>query len=209
MGGRFETEAPAGGHGMRYAIELPMQPLVATPPRLAAAAPLGGQGTEIADAVVRPVQPPAPPALEGLKVMCVDDDTDGLQTLALVLHAEGAAVLPFARGREALEWLEQHPCELWPQLLACDISLAGEEDGHAVMRRIRQLEAERGVPLDRRLPAIALTGLARPENRLMALMAGFQLHLAKPVDPAELIGALATLAGRGGGTPPGRPRLAA
>jgi ATP-binding cassette, subfamily B, bacterial len=197
MGGRFETETPGAGHGMRYAIELPMQPLVVTPPRLATAQSAAEQGSEIADAVVKEIAPLAPPALAGLKVMCIDDDTDGLQTLALVLHAEGATVLPFAHGREALDWMEHHPSDQWPQLLACDISLAGEEDGHAVMRRIRQLEAERGVPLERRLPAVALTGLARPENRLMALMAGFQLHLAKPVDPAELIGALATLAGRG------------
>jgi len=192
MGGRFETTLPGGGHGMRYTIELPLQPLVVTPPRLA---PPPAGDAEVADAV--PILPasPAAPALAGLRVMCIDDDSDGLQTLSLVLHAEGATVLPFARGTDALDWLAHHPAEQWPQLLACDIALAGEEDGHAVMRRIRQMEAERGVPLARRMPAIALTGLARPENRLMALMAGFQLHLAKPVDPSELIGALATLAG--------------
>jgi ATP-binding cassette subfamily B protein len=77
-----------------------------------------------------------------------------------------------------------------------------------VMQRIRQMEGERRVPLDRRLPSIALTGHARQQDRLTALMAGFQLHLAKPVDPTLLARSLAALAGRvvpdppAGGAPP-------
>jgi ATP-binding cassette subfamily B protein len=200
MGGRFGTEPPGGGHGMRYVIEMPLQPLVARAPRLAVVPRPPAEGDAgPGDEAAEPAPPPVPtvPALTGLKVMCVDDDADGLQALSLVLHEEGAEVLPFARGRDALAWLDQHAIGQWPQLLACDIALAENEDGYDVMRRIRQAEAQRGVPLDRRLPAVALTGLARPENRLMALMAGFQLHLAKPVDPPELIAALATLAGRG------------
>lgn len=77
----------------------------------------------------------------------------------------------------------------------CDISLGDQEDGHQVVRRVRQLEAQRGVPLDCRMPAIALTGHAQPDDRLTALMAGFQLHLAKPVDGSVLTRALAALAG--------------
>ena len=65
------------------------------------------------------------------------------------------------------------------------------------MRRIRQVEARRGVALHARVPAIALTGLAQPGDRIRALMAGFQVHLAKPVDPQALIGTIYTLSGRG------------
>jgi ATP-binding cassette subfamily B protein len=129
--------------------------------------------------------------------MCVDDHADGLEALAMMLSLEGAEVLPFSRGSDALAWLEQHGVADWPQLLASDISLGEADDGYALMRRIRQVEAQRGVPLERRMPAVALTGHARSESRLMALMAGFQLHLAKPVDPVVLTAALATLAGRG------------
>lgn len=67
--------------------------------------------------------------------------------------------------------------------------------GVAAVRRVRQLEAQRGVPLDCRMPAITLTGHAQPDDRLTALMAGFQLHLAKPVDGAVLTPVLAGLAG--------------
>ncbi|WP_374672915.1 ATP-binding cassette domain-containing protein [Ideonella sp.] len=230
MGGRFETDMATAVHGMRFHLELPLLPLVvaARPaPGHAAeatafvaasqaahrAAPAGDAaagadpaGVDVAEpgppvAPVPPVAPPLPPMpLAGLAVMCVDDDRDALSALTEVLQEEGAAVLAFSSGRDAIGWLNQHGTAQWPQLLACDISLGGGEDGHAVVRRIRQIEAERGVPLAERLPALALTGLARPEHRLMALMAGFQVHLAKPVDPPELIATLVHLAGRGLGS---------
>ena len=189
MGGRFETEPAAAGHGMRYVVELPLQPLAVAAP--AAALPPAGA------APLPRLAGPHEPVLAGLRVMCVDDHGDGLQALEMMLSLEGAEVLPFPSGSEALAWLERHEAAAWPQLLASDISLGEADDGYALMRRIRQIEAQRGVPLERRMPAIALTGHARPESRLQALMAGFQLHLVKPVEPAVLTAALATLAGRG------------
>ncbi len=180
QGGRFNVQASDGEHGMRYVIELPLQPIVvpASPP----------------PAARRHVA-----RLNGLTVLCIDDDADALEALELILRSEGAAVVPFPRGSAALGWLEALPNERWPHLLACDLSLGNEaDDGHAVMRRIRQIEAQREVPLERRLPAVALTGHARPEDRLRALMSGFQLHLVKPVDANVLANSLATLAGRSG-----------
>jgi ATP-binding cassette, subfamily B, bacterial len=166
--------------GMRYVIDLPLQPIaVPTEPRVAES---------------HPARPHAP-MLARLTVMCIDDHADALEALELMLRTEDATVLPFRQGSQALAWLEQHPVERWPHLLVCDISLGEEEDGHAVMRHIRQLEVQRGVPLDGRMPAIALTGHARPEDRLRALMAGFQMHLVKPVDGPVLTETLATLAG--------------
>lgn len=180
QGGRFDVIENAN-QGMRYVIELPLQPIaVAGTPRAAYA----------------PAARPRAPMLAGLTVMCVDDHADALESLELMLKTEGAAVLPFQRGRAAVAWLEERPTDRWPDLLACDISLGDEEDGHAIMRRVRQIEAQRGVPLEQRMPALALTGHARPEDRLQALMAGFQLHLAKPVEPQVLADSLAALAGR-------------
>jgi ATP-binding cassette subfamily B protein len=180
QGGRFEVDPRAPQHGMRTTIELPLQPLVVHAPTPVDAAP------------------PGPPLLRGLGVMCIDDDADALESLGLLLQIDGAQVLPFRSGAAALQWLREHTLEQWPRLLVCDITLGSEEDGHQVVRRLRQLEAQRGVPLDRRMAAIALTGHAQPEDRLKALMAGFQLHLAKPVEGPVLTQALAALAGSGG-----------
>jgi CheY-like chemotaxis protein len=78
-----------------------------------------------------------------------------------------------------------------PDVAVLDIEMPGE-DGFAVLRRLRAVAAERGV----RIPALALTAYGRPADRKRALAAGFDLHLAKPVDPAELVLAVASLAGR-------------
>lgn len=182
QGGHFEIEPPGGTHGMRATVDLPLQ-AVAVPSAPPAPDP------EVDDAAPQP-------RLEGLAVMCIDDNADALESLGLILQTEGAQVLPFERGARALQWLEQRPSDQWPRLLVCDITLAEGEDGHQVVRRLRQLEAQRGVALDQRLPAVALTGHAQPEDRLLALMAGFQVHLAKPVEPALLVRTLAALAGR-------------
>jgi ATP-binding cassette, subfamily B, bacterial len=69
-----------------------------------------------------------------------------------------------------------------------------------VMRELRALEAQRNVPLERRMPAVALTGFAHAEDRTRALIAGFQVHLAKPVDPRELLAHVALLLARDGGS---------
>jgi ATP-binding cassette subfamily B protein len=182
QGGRLEVELASAQHGTRWAIELPLQPL-AVPP-----APVPRRSDDL-------TAPPTAPLLSGIAVMCIDDHADALDALSLMLRADGADVLPFQRGDAALAWLEQHGSERWPRLLVCDISLGDQEDGYQVVRRVRQLEAQRGVALDRRMPAIALTGHAQPADRLMALMAGFQLHLAKPVEGPVLTQSLATLAG--------------
>ena len=91
-------------------------------------------------------------------------------------------VRPFGSGSAALAWLQTEPAESWPQLIVCDIVL-GEEDGYAVIHRVRQIEAERQVALAQRVPAVALTGLAQSGDRMRAMLAGFQLHMAKPGRP--------------------------
>jgi ATP-binding cassette subfamily B protein len=185
QGGRFEVELPGATHGMRSIVELPLQALAVplapeTPPPSAPAA----------DGAQTPARP-----LNGLSVMCIDDDDDALHALGAMLELEGAQVQPYRSGAQALAWLQRHAAASWPRLLLCDITLAGGEDGHQVVRSVRQLEAQRGIALDKRVPAIALTGHAAPEDRLRALMAGFQLHLAKPVEPAVLVRTVAALSG--------------
>lgn len=142
------------------------------------------------------ISPPAPvngPPLQGLRVMCVDDDEDALASLGELLVHDGALTERLTTGRETVERLAGRDLADWPDVLVCDIAL-GAEDGHAVVRSIRGLEARRQVPLARRLPAIALTGMAQPEDRMRALAAGFQRHLAKPVSPDALVRALRELA---------------
>ncbi|HEU4459128.1 MAG TPA: ATP-binding cassette domain-containing protein [Methylibium sp.] len=181
QGGRFRIEAPGAAHGMRYVVELPLR-AIAVP------------------ATSRHAEAEASTRLDGLAVLCIDDQRDALEALAGMLETRGATVLGFERGDAALDWLRAQPASAWPQLFVCDISL-GEEDGHDVVRGLRRLEAERGVPLEQRLPALALTGHAQASDRVEALLAGFQSHLGKPADPRELISTLAALAGatRGAG----------
>jgi len=103
-----------------------------------------------------------------------------------VLADHGARVRTCTSGEQVLAQLGAEQAGAWPDVLVCDIAL-GDMDGYEVIGRIRALEAERGAPLRERMPAIALSGHAGPEDRLRALLAGFQIHVAKPVDPRELL----------------------
>jgi len=78
----------------------------------------------------------------------------------------------------------------------CDIAMPGE-DGYSALRRVRALELERGVAPQQQIPAIALTAMARSEDRLQALNAGFKMHVSKPVEPAELVIVIASVVGQG------------
>ncbi|MGQ3052043.1 MAG: ATP-binding cassette domain-containing protein [Roseateles sp.] len=133
-----------------------------------------------------------PRPLAGLTVLCVDDDEDALASLGNLLELDGAHTERATSGQAVLSLLAGRPLDDWPDVLLCDIAL-GAEDGHAVLRSVRAMEARREVPVSQRLPAIALTGLAQPEDRIRALAAGFQRHLAKPVAPDQLVRALRQL----------------
>jgi CheY-like chemotaxis protein len=98
--------------------------------------------------------------------------------LTMVFEQYGAAVERAASAAEAFAAIAARR----PHILLSDVGMPGE-DGHALIRRVREAEGDSG----RRLPAIALTGYASAEDGRRALAAGFQLHIAKPVDPAELL----------------------
>ncbi|HEX8495054.1 MAG TPA: PAS domain S-box protein [Pyrinomonadaceae bacterium] len=125
--------------------------------------------------------------LSGLRVLVVDDEADSLEFLNASLSGCGAEVRAVTSAAEALEQLQ----EFRPDVLISDIGMP-HEDGYALMRKVRALGTEHGGAI----PAAAVTAYARSEDRLRALLAGFQTHIAKPVEPAELAAVVASLAGR-------------
>ena len=126
-------------------------------------------------------------ALEGLRILVVDDNDDARQALTLVLEECGAEVVPVASGAAALETLPQ----VQPHVLVSDIAMP-EMDGRGLIHRVRELDDEDGGTV----PAMALTAYASPTDCTRTLLAGYQIYLAKPYDPTELIGLVARLAGR-------------
>ncbi len=132
--------------------------------------------------------------LRGAAVLVVDDQEEAREMIAAVLAEHGASPMSYADAAGALQALHAREPGQWPRAMVCDLSLGGDTDGFELMRQIRALEAERGVPLARRMPAIALSGHASGSERLRALLAGFQVHLAKPADTRELVGTVHALA---------------
>jgi CheY-like chemotaxis protein len=123
-------------------------------------------------------------ALAGVQLMVVDDEADARLLVEDILRNAGARVVSAASAREAMEMFAQAQ----PDLLLSDIGMPGE-NGYDLVRQVRALPIEGGGGV----PAIALTAFARPEDRSRALAAGFQLHLAKPVEQGELLAAVSSL----------------
>jgi signal transduction histidine kinase/CheY-like chemotaxis protein len=127
------------------------------------------------------------PSLQGLKVLVVDDEADTRELIGEVLKECGSEVIITRSAAEAFAALEQHK----PDILISDLGMP-DEDGYSLIEKIRALPSERGGDI----PAAALTAYARAEDRMRVLRSGFQFHLPKPVDSAELVTVVASLAGR-------------
>jgi CheY-like chemotaxis protein len=125
--------------------------------------------------------------LTGLKVLVVDDEPDARELVETILGQAGAEVLLATSASDALQILQGEA----PDVLLSDLEMP-EQSGYALIRRVRQLPAEKGG----RIPAAALTAYARREDRTRALRAGFQMHISKPLNPMELATIVASLAGR-------------
>lgn len=125
-----------------------------------------------------------PPDLTGIKILAVDDEPDARFLLTTILERCQAEVKTCESAAEAVELLE----EFKPDILVSDIGMP-EEDGYSLIKRVRA--AEQGT--SKRIPAIALTAFARVEDRLKALSAGFNMHVPKPVEPAELAMVISSL----------------
>ncbi|HEY0006248.1 MAG TPA: ATP-binding protein [Pyrinomonadaceae bacterium] len=130
--------------------------------------------------------PESLPALHGLSVLVVEDEDDTREVLTTMLESRGASVLMASSAAEGLKLL----LDARPHLLISDIGMP-DEDGYVFIRRVRSLEMEGAG----KIPAIALTAYAREEDRMHALLAGYQVHVAKPINPAELLTVVASLAG--------------
>ena len=178
-GGTVDAESPGLGLGATFIVNLPLRAV-----RVEVSEPQQVQPTAAGE-----VPTISGSSLDGLRVLVVDDEADARDLLTTVLRQYGAEVTAVATASEALEALKQ----LKPNVLVSDIGMP-EEDGYALIRKVRALDAEQGG----RIPAVALTAYARAEDRKQALLAGFQLHVPKPVDPTELAVVVANLTGRTG-----------
>ena len=127
------------------------------------------------------------PSLAGLKVLVVEDEEDTRELIRAVLQEWGSEVITSHSAAEALVCLEKYQ----PDVLISDLGMP-DEDGYSLIFKIRSLPAEQGGEI----PAAALTAYARVEDRMRVLRSGFQFHLPKPVDSAELVTVVASLAGR-------------
>jgi CheY-like chemotaxis protein len=168
-GGRVRAESAGEGQGATFTVELPLLATMATPAALRAEPTAGTEGL---------------PALDGVRVLVVDDEPDARELVTAVLERCGAVVELAASAAEAEAALERSA----PDVIVSDVGLPGE-DGYALVRRLRALEGERAG-----IPAVALTAYAHPADRTRALLAGFQMHLAKPIEPEELAAVVANLA---------------
>jgi CheY-like chemotaxis protein/two-component sensor histidine kinase len=174
-GGRVHASSEGQGRGATFTIELPLSILrtPATPP------------PRVHPRSDAPVPFHSSNALGGLRVLVVDDELDTLDTIETVLARSGADVRTAASASAAIAVL----AEWRPHIVLSDIGMP-HDDGYALIHSIRALGAERGG----NVPAIALTAYARVEDRLRVLAAGFQMHVPKPIEPAELVAVVASVA---------------
>ena len=133
-----------------------------------------------------------PPALDELQVVLVEDEPDAREMVKVLLEKCGAKVRAVASAAEALEAIRS--CK--PDVLVIDIEMPCE-DGYALIRKVRSLDSDQGGLI----PAVALTAHARSEDRLKALSAGYQAHVAKPVSVDGLLLVMASITGRVGRRP--------
>jgi CheY-like chemotaxis protein/anti-sigma regulatory factor (Ser/Thr protein kinase) len=174
-GGTITVASEGAGQGATFTVTLPRRHLEFIPPT-PAVSPRESR-TEVAITIDRDV------SLEGVSVLVVDDQEDDRELLAQALGEYGAQVTAVSSGAEALAFLSNPPGGKRPDALIMDIAMP-DEDGYTALKKVRALEAAQGAA--DQIPAIALTVYGRSEDRLRALQAGFNMHVAKPVDPAEL-----------------------
>jgi signal transduction histidine kinase/CheY-like chemotaxis protein len=171
--GRVRAESEGEGKGASFTVSLPLRSA-------------DGRVLSLADTVAPLLSRTSGlPSLRGIRVLVVEDDADARELLTSVLERCGAHVTATASAAEGLGALE----EGWPHVLLSDISMPGE-DGYQFIRKVRALERGRAIP------AIALTANARVEDRARALAAGYTRHMAKPVDPTELVHVIARINAR-------------
>jgi signal transduction histidine kinase len=169
-GGSIEAASKGEGEGSTFTVTLPH-----SMPDEDQAPPARSSEEDVA---------PSATTLSGVRILVVDDEEDAREAMVVLLSQAGAAVDSVGSAAEAMEMLRNHP----PDVLLSDIAMPGE-DGYALIRQVRSLGADRGG----RIPAAALTAYATLEDRRRALLAGYNEHISKPVDPTRLIATVASL----------------
>jgi PAS domain S-box-containing protein len=174
-GGTVDAKSDGVEKGATFTVRLPLAPHGTASP------PAAGSGVAVAAAELDAC------VLEGLLVLVVDDEQDARELFQHFLEAAGAKTALAAGAHDALEMLSHGQV---PDIIVSDIGLPGR-DGYELMRRVRRLHGRAA-----EVPAAAVTALSRSDDRRRALTAGYQTHLAKPVDRNELVAVVAALAGR-------------
>jgi PAS domain S-box-containing protein len=180
-GGSIHPYSAGEGRGTTFTVNLP-QMIMCDRERFPA------EGLERKHPATWPDLPfECPSVLNGLRVLVVDDEPDARQLLTTVLQHCKASVTTVASAADGLHALER----LKPDILVSDIEMPGE-DGYTFIRKVRAMEGMQ----KERIPAAALTAYAGVEDRMRALSAGYDIHVPKPVEPAELVAVIASLASR-------------
>jgi PAS domain S-box-containing protein len=191
-GGKVEVASEGAGRGSTFTVTLPLvaqsELYAAEPPALSAILTGDRAWTNVG------IKLPYGLTIAGVRVLVVDDQEDACAMLAEFLSWCGAIVTTASSGAEALMVLSNPPGGALPDIMLCDIAMP-DEDGYTALRRVRALEEARGVAMSERIPAIALTALTGAKERLRVLSAGFRIHVAKPVDPVELMLTIANALG--------------
>ncbi|MEG4505066.1 PAS domain S-box protein [Microcoleus sp. F6_B4] len=182
-GGTVQAESAGKGKGSRFLVRLPIQQLPGDG---------GFSVTGLGELAIPPSKARAPVKesfvssnLSGLRVLVVDTDADSLDFACTVLEDCGAQVETASSGTAALEAIER----LNPDVLAIDIEMQAP-DGEVLLQQVRSRM------VDREIPALAFTAVGRVEERIRALQQGFQIYVPKPIEPAELVAVVASLAAR-------------
>lgn len=176
-GGSVQADSAGLGRGATFTIRLPLA-VDKKPGKTCKKRPENPWSPETTQRLAEPLN-----SLEDVRVLVVDDDQDSLQILATMLSGHRAKVQTAASAAEALQMLEWYK----PDVLVSDLAMPGE-DGYSLIGKLRSMENLKHTP------AVALTAYVRVEDRTRALSAGFNMFVPKPVEPNELIAAVANLA---------------
>jgi CheY-like chemotaxis protein/two-component sensor histidine kinase len=175
-GGTVAAHSPGEGRGATFVVDLPLT-IAAFPAESGDRRHPAARSSDLSGGA----------RLDDLRILVVDDDRDAVDLASAILVRAGANVKSAGSAREALESFRS-----WrPDVVVSDIEMP-EEDGYTFIRKIRALDTQDGSEI----PAIALTAYGRTQDRVLALTAGYNMHVPKPVDPAELTTIIASLAGR-------------
>ena len=177
QGGRISARSDGPGHGSTFRVELPLRSVHASADVAIGHHPI--TPTESHETQI--------PELIGIQILVVDDDPDSLALSRDILEMTGASVITADSGQDALVKLHRNRANV----LIADLGMP-TMDGFALIAQVRASE-DAGI---REIPAAALTAFARSEDRVRVMQSGFEVHLSKPIDPAELLATVASLARR-------------